>query len=180
MIRVGVVEEHEVYQRGIAACLGEQDGFVVCFVTCDTPPDVSVDVAVVSATAASRDRFDCPLVVCSPERGELRSLVPGNLVAGVLHRGTLTEAKLCATIRAVAAGLRVNAEAYIGPDERALEPRAVRVLELLAQGCSTREIAESLSYSERTVKKLIQELERLLSARSRAQVVATAIRQGFI
>ena len=180
MIRVGVVEEHEVYQRGLVACLAEQDGVTVSFATRDAAPVVPVDVAVVSASAAGTHRFDCPLIVCSPERGELRSLAPGNTVAGVLHRGTLTEAKLSATVRAVVVGLRVNADAYLVPGDGDLEPRAVRVLELLAEGCSTREIAQTMSYSERTVKKVIHELERLLRARSRAQAVALAIRQGLI
>jgi DNA-binding NarL/FixJ family response regulator len=93
----------------------------------------------------------------------------------------MTEAQLHATVRAAAAGLRVNADAYAGggrPDR--IDGRSRRVLELLAEGNSTREIAHDLSYSERTIKKLIRELEALLHARSRAQVVAHAIRQGLI
>jgi DNA-binding CsgD family transcriptional regulator len=37
-----------------------------------------------------------------------------------------------------------------------------------------------MSYSERTIKKLITGLQRELGARSRAQLVAEAIRRGLI
>jgi DNA-binding CsgD family transcriptional regulator len=51
---------------------------------------------------------------------------------------------------------------------------------LIANGHSTREIADRMSYSERTIKKLITGLEERLNARSRAHVVALAIRRGLI
>ncbi|MGH2720451.1 MAG: LuxR C-terminal-related transcriptional regulator, partial [Actinomycetota bacterium] len=65
-----------------------------------------------------------------------------------------------------------------GPDR--LELRELEVLRMLAAGAGTREIAEALCYSERTVKTLIQEVERELGARSRAQAVAEGIRLGII
>jgi DNA-binding CsgD family transcriptional regulator len=37
-----------------------------------------------------------------------------------------------------------------------------------------------MSYSERTIKKLITSLETQMNARSRAQLVAHAIRRGLI
>ena len=74
----------------------------------------------------------------------------------------------------------INADAFDPIDAMDLGSRAVRVLELLADGRTTREIADDLSYSERTIKKHIHDLERRLGARSRAQVVAQAIRQGVI
>ena len=55
-----------------------------------------------------------------------------------------------------------------------------RVLELMADGCSTREIAVRMSYSERTIKKVITNLHCSLAARNRAQVVAQAIRRGLL
>jgi DNA-binding CsgD family transcriptional regulator len=56
----------------------------------------------------------------------------------------------------------------------------VEILRLLAIGCGTREISEMVGCSERTVKYAIREAERHLEARSRAHVVAEAIRQGMI
>jgi DNA-binding NarL/FixJ family response regulator len=180
-IRVGVVEEVEIFRRGLVACLTEDPQVEVGGTAAEPPLAESSDVAVVSAGAASSHHFSCPIVVCCGDRDEPRAAAATNDVAGVLVRGTMTEAQLHATVRAAAAGLRVNAEAYASnAAPNGVEPRSVRVLELLAEGRNTREIADEMSYSERTIKKLIHELERLLDARSRAQAVALAIRHGLI
>ncbi|MFN2468483.1 MAG: LuxR C-terminal-related transcriptional regulator [Gaiellaceae bacterium] len=157
-IRVAVIEELEIFRRGLVSCLAEEGDLVVTVATDDAPLPGPADIAVVSAAAARRHRFECPIVVCSAEREGPRRVAAGNVVTGVLHRGTMTEAQLRATVRAAAAGLRVNADAYGDPDADAHDPRAVRILELLADGHTTREIADDLSYSERTIKKRIQEL----------------------
>jgi DNA-binding NarL/FixJ family response regulator len=54
------------------------------------------------------------------------------------------------------------------------------VLELVADGRSTREIAITLSYSERTIKNILQELTTRLHLRNRTQAVAYALRSGWI
>lgn len=178
-IRVGVVDEHEVFRRGLVASLLDHADIVVDG-TAGAASNAPADVVVVSAAVAGHDRFDCPLIVCSAEGDEPRRLARGNVVAGTLRKATLTEAQLHATVCAVAAGLRVNAEDYDTPEPGALDARAVRVADLLSRGCSTREIAADMRYSERTIKKLIHELEGSLKARTRAQVVAHAIRLGVI
>jgi DNA-binding NarL/FixJ family response regulator len=177
-IRVRVVEEHELFRRGIVASLRERSELHQCEAD-DGAAAERVDVAIVSDAAIARHRFDCPVVVCTVETA-LRQQHPGNTVAGVLVRATMTEAQLHATVRAVAAGLRVNMDAYDAGAARMIDERAVRVAELLASGYTTQEIARDLSYSDRTVKKVIKELEGVLRARGRAQIVAQAIRQGVI
>ncbi|MBS2538423.1 response regulator transcription factor [Catenulispora sp. NF23] len=61
-----------------------------------------------------------------------------------------------------------------------LESREIDVLRLLADGCDTAEIAERLSYSERTVKNIISGILTRLGLRNRAQAVAYAIRHGAL
>jgi DNA-binding CsgD family transcriptional regulator len=178
-IRVCVVEEHEVFHRGIVASLREGSEFRVCGTEEGATPAEGADVAVVSDAAIARHRFDCPLVLCTSE-ASVRRQQPGNVVAGILARATMTEAQLHATVRAVAAGLRVNMQTYDSMAARTIDDRAVRVAELLACGYTTQEIARDLSYSDRTVKKVIKQLEGMLHARGRAQIVAHAIRQGVI
>jgi DNA-binding NarL/FixJ family response regulator len=179
-IRVGIVEEHEIVRYGLVACLAEDGRLEVSAANADSLASEEVDIAIVSSDAARAHRFSCPIVVCSDTARGPDTVAAGNNVVGVLYRGSLTVAQVRATVHAAAAGLRVNA--HDSPERTAdgLDPRALRLLELIANGHSTREIADQMSYSERTIKKLITDLESHMKARSRAQVVAEAIRRGLI
>jgi DNA-binding NarL/FixJ family response regulator len=62
----------------------------------------------------------------------------------------------------------------------ALNARELDVLRLLADGLDTSEIAEKLSYSERTVKNVLQDVTRRHHLRNRTHAVAYALRHGLI
>ncbi len=57
---------------------------------------------------------------------------------------------------------------------------ALRLLRALANGATTAEIGMMLHMSEVTVKRRIQELIKLLGVRNRTQLVAEAVRRGWI
>ena len=61
-----------------------------------------------------------------------------------------------------------------------LNDREQQVLALIADGHPTREVAEQLCYSERTVKNVLHDVVTKLNARSRSQAVAHAVREGLI
>jgi DNA-binding NarL/FixJ family response regulator len=61
-----------------------------------------------------------------------------------------------------------------------LTPREVDVLKLLADGTDTPHIAQVLSYSERTIKKIIQDMLTRLNLHNRAHAVSYALRVGAI
>jgi DNA-binding NarL/FixJ family response regulator len=61
-----------------------------------------------------------------------------------------------------------------------LQPRETDVLQLLADGFDTPEIAGKLCYSERTVKNIISKVMHRLDLRSRTHAVAYAVRVGAI
>lgn len=61
-----------------------------------------------------------------------------------------------------------------------LKDREVEVLRLVAKGHTTTEIAQSLSYSERTIKNVIQDVTTRLNLRNRSHAVAWAMRHGLI
>jgi DNA-binding NarL/FixJ family response regulator len=183
-IAVAVVEEQEILRLGLVASLEEDARLRVVASTGDALSE-GVDIAVVSSSAAVRAAFACPIVVCSDHLGEPDPTSSVNTIAGVLNRRTLTAAQLRATVHAAVAGLHVRVEAGDAAGQPRtrhppLDPRARHVLEFLAEGLNTREIAVHLNYSERTIKKLITDLEHRFAARNRAQIVAQAIRRGLI
>ena len=61
-----------------------------------------------------------------------------------------------------------------------LTEREVDVLRLLADGLDTAEVAHCLSYSERTVKSVLQDVTKRHNLRNRTHAVAYALRQGLI
>ncbi len=61
-----------------------------------------------------------------------------------------------------------------------LDDQDLQVLVLAAQGATNDDIAKSTSWSERTVKRRIEEICDKLSTRNRTQAVAKAIKMGLI
>jgi DNA-binding NarL/FixJ family response regulator len=61
-----------------------------------------------------------------------------------------------------------------------LSTRETDVLRLMAQGMEIREIAEKLSYSERTIKNSVHDVLNRFDLRNRAHAVAFALREGLI
>ena len=70
----------------------------------------------------------------------------------------------------------------LAPSHRALSwsEREIAVLRLLAQGMSTREIARSLCWSERTIKNVVYDLTSRNGLRNRTHAVAVAVRAGVV
>lgn len=170
IISVGIVDEHEMFALGLKTCLATSPLVKVSPVV-----DDDVDVVIVSPKVAEERRFTRPLVVC----GELPArLAPGNDVMAVLGRASLTADQLLASIHAAAAGLRV-VNSSDGAVPR-LAGRGLEVLALLAAGADTREIADQLGYSDRTIKSVIRDVQLRLGAKNRVQAVAEGIRQGLI
>jgi DNA-binding CsgD family transcriptional regulator len=62
----------------------------------------------------------------------------------------------------------------------ALSERELEVLRLVAEGLPTKQIAASLSISERTVKFHINSIFHKLGADNRAQAVALAAQRGLL
>lgn len=120
----------------------------------------------------------------------------GNGVSGVVARDQLTPETLLAAIAAVASGIcafdtavvrtlagSVPSEARVSRREAIAErftPREQLVLSLVAQGLSNREIADRLSYSERTIKAVLHDVVTKLGVKSRSQAIALAVRERMI
>ena len=117
---------------------------------------------------------------------------------GYLSKDTLTPERLVSAVRSAASGSGVLAPDLLAgvltrisdASRTMLEPRGLtlsrltareqQVLRLVAAGHATREVAERMSYSERTVKNVLHDVATKLNAKTRSQAVAFAIREGLI
>lgn len=186
-LRVGVLEEEEVFRRGLVAVLTEE-GFI-CVVLgsegASSPEGAhaagTLEVAVVCSRLLDRARLSCPLVCLAiPElQGAESCHSSPNVKATLPHEG-LTAEELLASVRAAAAGLRVESPSLSPREGAVMDPRRIEVLKLLAGGADTRTIARTLRVSERTVKTLVHDVELTLGTTTRAQAVAEAVRLGLI
>jgi DNA-binding NarL/FixJ family response regulator len=146
---------------------------------------------------ALREATGGHVIVCSSDCGQdavLSALQAG--AVGYLRKDQLTPESLATAVKAAANGTGVVtpellegllngvAAAADGHDARRvaarLTDREQQVLTLIAAGHPTREVAQELSYSERTVKNVLHDVVTKLNARSRSQAVAFAVREGLI
>ena len=173
-IAVGVIDESEIFRRGVAACLADDELLEVRLVGA-VPGPADLDVAVVSADVVAHHVLACPLVVCVGHDAAVASN-EGNVFA-VLPRHRLSPEQLVGAVRAAAVGLRIHTPEPLGHH---LNRRSVRVLGMLADGAGIRDISSSLGYSERTIKGVISDTIRELGARNRSHAVAEALRRSLI
>jgi DNA-binding NarL/FixJ family response regulator len=137
------------------------------------------------------------VMVCSSDCTQdtvLRAMQAGAI--GFLRKDTLTVDGLAAAVQAAANGAGVVTPELLGslvrtasaesnggngrPHTAKLTDREQQVLSLIAAGHPTREVAQQLCYSERTVKNVLHDVVTKLNARSRSQAVAFAVREGLI
>ncbi len=146
---------------------------------------------------AVRETTGARVIVCSSDGGQ--EAVVGALQAGAvgyLRKDELTPDTLASAVKAAANGTGVVTpdllEHLLANHQSAAEAAAARpvaakltdreqqVLSLIAAGHPTREVAQELCYSERTVKNVLHDVVTKLNARSRSQAVAFAVREGLI
>lgn len=208
-IRVIIAEDHGVVADGVATMLSfEPDMEVVDIVISGEALVESVgrhrpDVALVDVNLVGMDGLTAVREIQSrtlPTRAialtmftdhdtVTRSVAAG--VAGYLPKNVRRE-ELVQAVRAVAAG-----KGFLHPDvtrpflERVgplaahagltpLSNREQQVLEQLATGRSTREIAEALGLGDETVKSHLSRIYAKLKAKDRVQAVVTAMRYGLV
>ena len=207
-MKLFVVDPHAIYRRGLAACL-ESLPEVTAVGQADSADDawndpelraadlVLLDHAMpggIDFIASLRDATGADVVVCSSQTADHMVLAAVQAGAvGVLRKDTLTTESLAAAVRAAANGTGVLTTELLrdlldgmSPDGNGksvvarLTEREQQVLSQIAAGHPTREVAQQLCYSERTVKNVLHDVVTKLNARSRSQAVAHAVREGLI
>lgn len=145
-------------------------------------------------------RYGCRKVVlvCASTQGlDLFTAVDLGVCA-ILPRHEATANRLAHAVRGAAAGEAAMPADMLGRlldqvakvQHEVLAPRGlritgmadreVRILRLVADGLDTREIAEQLCYSERTVKNVLHDVTTRFQLRNRSHAVAYAVREGLI
>lgn len=204
-IPVYVYARDQITQSGTAAqlrgrpevCVVEEediDGAAVAVIAADESDEETVRVV------RAIQRNGCPRVVLVvthlDDAGLLAAVEAG--VCGVLRRQEATAERLTEAVMAAAGGdgtlppdLLGRLLKHMGQLQRdvlgprgfhfsGLTEREVEVLRLVAEGLSTTEIARRLSYSDRTIKNVIQDVTTRFSLRNRSHAVAYAMRLGLI
>ncbi|MCB0961848.1 MAG: response regulator transcription factor [Acidimicrobiales bacterium] len=75
---------------------------------------------------------------------------------------------------------RIEPDPVEADADRVVTKREVEVLQLIADGCSTPEVAERLFISQKTVKNHLASIYHKLDARDRTQAVLQAVRMGIV
>ena len=200
-IRILVVDDHSVVRAGIVAYLARQQGFSVvaeadsCATALAAAEEHQPDIAVVDVQLPDGSGVDlCSQIPgVSKETGIVlftsfadAALLERALDAGamgyVLKRMDLSD--LAETVRSAAVGeVRIDPDAQEaldaarsgphpdGPMSR-LSQQERRVLELIAEGNTNRQIAATLDLAEKTVKNYVSSVLRKLGVARRSEAAA--------
>lgn len=207
-IRLVIAEDHSVVAEGIATMLSFEDDMEVLAIVDSGEALVEAveshepDVALVDVHLAGMDGLAAvrelqvralrtramALTMYTDDATVARSVSAG--VAGYLPKNVGRD-ELVGAVRAVASG-----KGFLHPDvtrpflERmgsepetqasALSAREQQVLEALAEGMSTRGIADALGLGEETVKSHLSRVYTKLDVDDRVQAVVAAMRKGLV
>jgi DNA-binding NarL/FixJ family response regulator len=201
-IRVLVVDDHPVLRQGIAALIEDKpDVILVAEATNGRQgvelfrqhrPDVTLmdlqmpDMTGLDAITAIRAEFpEAHIIVLTTYVGDVqavRALQAG--ASGYLLKTTLS-VELLSTIRAVHRGRKalspeISFELAEHVAQEALSPLEVRVLRLIAEGNSNKEIGAQLSFTEDAVKGHVRSILTKLRADLLAHAAVLGLRRGII
>ena len=186
LLQCGVREAYAGLLLQLAECSGERL-LAVLEVAAGEAPALRVDAGVLVALlqqdpAAAIDQDDTNWIVI------LKDVGPDDLVTIIRRVATgefLINDKVFAKPAVASRVLKEFRElavygAEAQPIFAPLSPREVEILDNIAQGMTTKQVAYALSISEQTVKNHMSSILRKLSVNDRTQAVVYAMRQGWI
>jgi len=205
VIRILVVDDHPIVRQGLVAVLEDQEDFQIAGAAGSAEEAIELagrqapDVVLLDLELPGMDGVEAMPRLAAAAPGarvivftayDTDERVMGAIKAGAkgyLLKGAAAE-EIAHAIRGVHAGgshltPRVAAKvvAAVGaPRRTGLTAREREVLRLVADGRSTKQIARSLSITERTVKFHIASVMNKLGADNRAQAVALATRRSLL
>ena len=201
-IRILSVDDHPLLRAGIAGLIADEPDMVLVAEAengrealdkfAQHRPDVTLmdlqmpEMDGLDALEAIRAREpDARIVVLTTYPGDaqvLRALKAG--ASGYLLKSTLRK-ELLSTIRAVHGGRKAlstevtyEVAAHVGEDP--LSPMEVRVLRMIADGHSNKDIGAELGVSEEAVKGQVRNILAKLGANDRTHAAVLALKRGII
>jgi NarL family two-component system response regulator LiaR len=138
------------------------------------------NVKVIALTSFTEDDKVFPAIQAGASSYLLKDVSPADLVEAIraAHRG---EARLHPEIaRKLIQQVAHQAPGPREPQVEALTERERDVVQLVAQGCSNQEIAQTLVISDKTVKTHVSNILSKLNLQDRTQLAIYAIRKGLI
>ena len=208
MIRLLLVDDHEVVRRGLTDLLGSEDdidvvsqaGSVAEVVGHEVPEiDVAVlDVRLLDGSGIevcrwlkeNDPRIQCLMLTSFADDEALFAAIMAGASGYVLKE--VRSAELVAAVRTVAAGgslldpslvaqVRTRLKQRASEEERIerLSPQERRILDLIADGKTNRQIADEMFLAEKTVKNYVSNLLAKMgfSRRTEAAVYATKLKR---
>lgn len=201
-IRILTVDDHPLLRQGIAALIADESDMALVAEAANGReaiqqfrahrPDVTLmdlqmpEMNGLDAMIAIRGEFpDARIIMLTTYSGDvqaLRALQAGArayLLKNSLHK------ELLGAIRAVHAGKKtlspeVSFELADHSAEESLSPVEVRVLRLIAEGNTNKEIAAQLAVTEDAVKGQVRNILSKLGANDRTHAVAIGLKRGII
>ncbi|MEZ5218146.1 MAG: response regulator transcription factor [Ilumatobacteraceae bacterium] len=206
-LRLMLVDDHTMLREGLRRTL-EAEGFVIIgeandghealLMALERKPDVILmdvsmpDVDGIEATRAIMQADARQRIVMLTMHMD-RDVIDRAIKAGAV--GYLTKdcsvAEIAEAIRMAANGdmalspklaelMLSEARKTEGNEERLITRREEEVLQLIADGLSTPEVAQRLYISQKTVKNHLASIYEKLNARDRTQAVLVAVRMGIV
>ena len=201
-IRILMVDDHTLLREGIAELIGDETDMVLVGEAANGRqaieqfhkhhPDITLmdlqmpKMCGLDAMIAIRGEFpEARIIVLTTYMGDvqvLRALKAG--ARGYLLKNTL-RTELLRTIRAVHEGDKslspeVSFQLAEHVAEETLSPTEVRVLRLIADGNSNKEIASELSATEDTIKGQVRSILSKLNANDRTHAAMIGVKRGII
>jgi DNA-binding NarL/FixJ family response regulator len=201
-IRVLTVDDHPLLRDGIAGLIADESDMTIVAVGATGleaieqfrahRPDVTLmdlqmpEMNGVEATSRIRAEFpDARIIVLTTYSSDAQVALAINAGASGYLLKDAIRTDLLRTIRAVHAGRKVlSPEITFALANQAagdaLSPSEMRVLRLIADGQSNKEIAAALAITEESVKGQVKNILSKLGARDRTHAAVIALRNGII
>lgn len=202
LIRILVADDHPIVRDGLVSILGMQedmeivaqaeDGLEAVAAFTQFQPDVLVldlrmprldGIEVVQRVITTHPTARILIVTTYQTDEDIYRCLKSGALGYILkdsNRETIIEA-----VREVASGLsytpaRIASRLVQQISQNPLTPRELDVLRLVATGLANKQIADSLSISEGTIKTHLKSILEKLRAQSRTEAVSLARKQGIL